>query len=174
MIRRPPRSTRTDTLFPYTTLFRSRRGDGATDRTAILAGHGRGRRPALRSGPALAPGKPPCRGDDCDPAGAVPHNGAMPDTLPAWLAYLARQHPRSIAMGLDRVRDVAGRMRLARPARQVITVGGTNGKGSTVAFIEAIACAAGWKVGAYTSPHLLAYNERVRIDGRDADDASLV
>src|SRR3546814_16475094 len=98
----------------------------------------------------------------------------MPDTLPDWLAYIERQHPRSIAMGLDRVRDVAGRMGLARPARQVITVGGTNGKGSTVAFIEAIACAAGWKVGAYTSPHLLAYNERVRIDGRDADDAPLV
>src|SRR3546814_13690932 len=65
-------------------------------------------------------------------------------------------------------------MGLARPARHVITVGGTNGKGSTVAFIEAIARAAGWKVGAYTSPHLLAYNERVRIDGHDADDASLV
>ena len=53
-------------------------------------------------------------------------------------------------------------------------VGGTNGKGSTVAFIEAIARAAGWKVGAYTSPHLLAYNERVRIDGSDIDDATLV
>src|SRR3546814_336238 len=58
--------------------------------------------------------------------------------------------------------------------RHVITVGGTNGKGSTVSFSEAIGRAAGWKVGAYTSPHLLAYNERVRIDGHDADDASLV
>src|SRR3546814_4369620 len=77
-------------------------------------------------------------------------------------------------MGRERVREVAARMGLARPARHVITVGGTNGKGSTVAFIEAIARAAGWKVGAYTSPHLLAYNERVRIDGHDADDASLV
>ena len=53
-------------------------------------------------------------------------------------------------------------------------VGGTNGKGSTVAFIEAIARAHGWKVGAYTSPHLLAYNERVRIDGNDAKDAELI
>ena len=53
-------------------------------------------------------------------------------------------------------------------------VGGTNGKGSTVAFIEAIARAAGWKVGAYTSPHLLRYNERVRIDGQEVDDAALV
>src|SRR3546814_17044125 len=87
-----------------------------------------------------------------------------PATLPDWLAYIERQHPRSIDMGLERVREVAGRMELARPARQVITVGGTNGKGSTVAFIEAIACAAGWKVGAYTQPPLLAYHERVRHD----------
>jgi dihydrofolate synthase/folylpolyglutamate synthase len=56
----------------------------------------------------------------------------------------------------------------------VITVAGTNGKGSTVAFIEAIGRAAGWKVGAYTSPHLLRYNERVRVDGGEAPDAELV
>jgi hypothetical protein len=97
-----------------------------------------------------------------------------PITLADWLAYIERQHPRSIDMGLERVREIAGRMRLGRPGRHVITVGGTNGKGSTVAFIEAIARAAGWRVGAYTSPHLLAYNERVRIDGRNADDAALV
>ena len=65
-------------------------------------------------------------------------------------------------------------MGLGKPAPCVITVGGTNGKGSTVAFIEAIARASGLRVGAYTSPHLLAYNERVRIDGRDAGDAELV
>jgi dihydrofolate synthase/folylpolyglutamate synthase len=97
-----------------------------------------------------------------------------PITLADWLAYIERQHPKSIDMGLERVHEVAGHMQLGRPGRHVVTVGGTNGKGSTVAFIEAIARAAGWKVGAYTSPHLLAYNERVRIDGRDADDASLV
>jgi dihydrofolate synthase/folylpolyglutamate synthase len=97
-----------------------------------------------------------------------------PRSLADWLAYIERQHPRSIAMGLDRVRTVAQRMQLQRPARKVITVAGTNGKGSTVAFIEAIARAAGWRVGAYTSPHLLAYNERVRIDGVDAGDAELV
>ena len=95
-------------------------------------------------------------------------------TLDEWLAYIERQHPKSIDMGLDRVREVAGRIGLGRPARHVITVGGTNGKGSTVAFIEAIARAAGWRVGAYTSPHLLAYNERVRLDGHDTDDARLV
>ena len=98
----------------------------------------------------------------------------MPSTLAEWLAHIERQHPKSIDMGLERVREVATRMRLRTPARKVVTVGGTNGKGSTVAFIESIARAAGWKTGAYTSPHLLAYNERVRIDGRDAIDADLM
>ena len=96
------------------------------------------------------------------------------DSLPHWLEKLERQHPRAIDLGLERVRDVAQRMRLGKPARCAITVGGTNGKGSTVAFIEAIARASGLRVGAYTSPHLLAYNERVRIDGRDAGDDELV
>ncbi len=94
--------------------------------------------------------------------------------LSDWLDHIQGQHPKTIAMGLDRVRAVAERMRLPKPARYAITVGGTNGKGSTVAFLEAIARAAGWRVGAYTSPHLLRYNERVRIDGEDADDASLI
>ena len=98
----------------------------------------------------------------------------MTRLLSDWLACIEAQHPKSIDMGLERVREVSERMRLRKPARHVITVGGTNGKGSTVVFIEAIARAQGWKVGAYTSPHLLRYNERVRIDGRDADDAALV
>ena len=97
-----------------------------------------------------------------------------PQTLADWLAQLERQHPRAIDLGLERVREVAQRMELGRPAPCVITVGGTNGKGSTVAFIEAIARASGLHVGAYTSPHLLAYNERVRIDGRDVGDVELV
>jgi dihydrofolate synthase/folylpolyglutamate synthase len=97
-----------------------------------------------------------------------------PAGLRQWLAHIERQHPQSIELGLDRVRAVAARMGLTRPARKVVTVGGTNGKGSTVAFIDAIARAAGWRAGAYTSPHLLAYNERVRIDGADAGDAALV
>lgn len=95
-------------------------------------------------------------------------------TLAEWLEYIERQHPKSIDMGLERVREVAARMGLARPADRVVTVGGTNGKGSTVSFLEAIAREAGWRVGCYTSPHLLAYNERVRIDGRDAGDGELV
>lgn len=98
----------------------------------------------------------------------------MTRTLADWLSYIERIHPRSIDMGLERIRIVAGDLALSRPAKRVVTVGGTNGKGSTVAFIEAIARAAGWKVGAYTSPHLLAYNERVRIDGADVADTDLV
>ena len=94
--------------------------------------------------------------------------------LDAWLAHQQLQHPDAIALGLDRARVVAHRLGLGRPARYVITVAGTNGKGSTVAFIEAIARAAGLLVGAYSSPHLLRYNERVRIDGEDAKDDALV
>ena len=94
--------------------------------------------------------------------------------LEQWLEHQQRVHPQSIALGLERVAAVAARLGLPRPARHVITVGGTNGKGSTVAFLEAIARAAGLRVGAYTSPHLLRYNERVRIDGQEASDAALV
>ena len=95
-------------------------------------------------------------------------------SLDEWLDYQLRTHPQSIAMGLDRVRAVAQRLGLGHPGKQVITVGGTNGKGSAVAFIEAIALAAGLRVGAFTSPHLLRYNERVRVQGEQASDAALV
>jgi dihydrofolate synthase / folylpolyglutamate synthase len=97
-----------------------------------------------------------------------------PQTLSDWLAYIEQQHPATIDMGLDRVRAVARALELGAPGRHTVVVGGTNGKGSTVAFIEAIGRAAGWKVGAYTSPHLLRYNERVRIDGEDVSDTALI
>lgn len=91
-----------------------------------------------------------------------------------WLDYQQRVHPRTVALGLDRVRAVWTRLGAPAPAPVVITVGGTNGKGSTVAFLEAMLAADGKRVGAYTSPHLLTYNERVRILGDDAEDAALV
>ncbi len=94
--------------------------------------------------------------------------------LAAWLDHQQRVHPRAIALGLDRVREVWTRLGAPAPAPVVITIGGTNGKGSTVAFLEAMLVADGKRVGAYTSPHLLNYNERVRVAGRDADDAALV
>lgn len=98
----------------------------------------------------------------------------MQRSLSDWLAFIEQQHPQTIALGLDRVREVAARMQLRKPARQVVTVAGTNGKGSTVAFLDAIARAQGLNVGAYTSPHLHRYNERVCINGVAVDDAQLV
>jgi len=93
-------------------------------------------------------------------------------TLAEWLAYLERLHPSTIELGLERVDQVRRRLDLA-PAFPLITVGGTNGKGSTCAMLEAILHAAGYRVGCYTSPHLLVYNERVRVGKRMASDAEL-
>ena len=98
----------------------------------------------------------------------------MTRTLDEWLDYQQRIHPRSVELGLGRVGEVWQRMGAPRPAPVVICVGGTNGKGSTVAFLEAMLAADGKRVGCYTSPHLLRYNERVRVLGVDADDAALV
>ena len=95
-----------------------------------------------------------------------------PTSLAAWLAYLETLHPKAISLGLERVRAVHDRLALA-PACPVVTVTGTNGKGSTSAFVERMLSAGGYRVGLYTSPHLLRYNERVRIAGAEATDAEL-
>jgi dihydrofolate synthase/folylpolyglutamate synthase len=97
---------------------------------------------------------------------------ALPADLAGWLAYVERQHPQTIALGLDRVAAVRDALALPKWC-PILMVGGTNGKGSVCAMLEAILLAAGYRVGTYTSPHLLRYNERVRIDGREADDAAL-
>jgi dihydrofolate synthase/folylpolyglutamate synthase len=96
----------------------------------------------------------------------------IPRTLDDWLAFISAQHPSAIALGLERVREVWERMGLTHPV--VITVGGTNGKGSTCAFLEQILSEAGYRVGLYTSPHITRYNERVRVGLAEADDLSLV
>jgi dihydrofolate synthase/folylpolyglutamate synthase len=98
---------------------------------------------------------------------------SRPATLDAWLAYLETLHPKAIAMGLARVDAVFERLgtRIECP---VITVTGTNGKGSTCAMLEAMLRSAGYRVGLYTSPHLLRYNERVHITGSDAIDDDLL
>jgi dihydrofolate synthase/folylpolyglutamate synthase len=95
-----------------------------------------------------------------------------PKTLTEWLEYLERLHPKTIELGLARVAEVRRRMAL-NPSFPIIAVGGTNGKGSTCAMLEAMLHAAGYRVGCYTSPHLLDYNERVRIGRQQANDAEL-
>jgi len=95
-----------------------------------------------------------------------------PETLDEWLAYIEQLHPQAIAMGLERVQNVRRGLALD-PGFPLITVGGTNGKGSCCAMLEAVLSHAGYRVGCYTSPHLLRYNERVRIGGREADDGAL-
>ncbi|MET1079136.1 MAG: bifunctional tetrahydrofolate synthase/dihydrofolate synthase [Pseudomonas sp.] len=94
-------------------------------------------------------------------------------SLAEWLAYLEQLHPSAIDMGLERSRQVAERLGLGRPAPRVITVTGTNGKGSTCAFLAALLQTQGLSVGVYSSPHLLRYNERVQIRGEQASDAAL-
>jgi len=81
--------------------------------------------------------------------------------------------PREIDLGLERVATVLARLKLTRPGFTLITVAGTNGKGSSVAMLEAILLAAGYRVGSYTSPHLLRYNERIKLDGQPVNDAML-
>lgn len=95
-------------------------------------------------------------------------------TLADWLTLQQGVHARSIDLGLERVRQVAQRLGLLQPAHATIIVGGTNGKGSTVAHLEALAAAAGLRCGVFTSPHLVRYEERIRIAGREATAAELV
>ena len=94
-------------------------------------------------------------------------------TLAQWLEYIEGLHPKAIAMGLERVALVRDAMRTPQFNGPVITVGGTNGKGSTCAMLESILMAAGYRTGLYTSPHLLCYNERVRVNGQEVSDEAL-
>lgn len=97
----------------------------------------------------------------------------LPTNLAAWLDYIEALHPKSIAMGLDRVNVVKQRLNL-NPQFPIVIVAGTNGKGSTCAMLEHIYLAAGYSVGSYSSPHLLRYNERVRLNSQEVSDEDLV
>jgi dihydrofolate synthase/folylpolyglutamate synthase len=97
----------------------------------------------------------------------------LPTNLAAWLDYIEALHPKSIAMGLDRVNVVKQRLNL-NPQFPIVIVAGTNGKGSTCAMLEHIYHAAGYSVGSYSSPHLLRYNERVRLNSQEVSDEDLV
>lgn len=99
---------------------------------------------------------------------------SLPDSLADCLSLLERMHPTSIDLGLERCREVWTRMGEPRPAPRVFMVAGTNGKGSVVATLCALLTALGYRVGSYTSPHLLEYNERVRVNGEMASDQTLL
>ena len=99
-------------------------------------------------------------------------SATAPQSLSDWLSYLERNHPSAIDMGLDRVARVRDRLGLM-PAFPIVAVAGTNGKGSVCAMLESILSGAGYKVGVYTSPHLLRYNERVRVEGQETADETL-
>ena len=96
------------------------------------------------------------------------------NNLQDWLSWQENLNPKTIDLGLDRVQLVLKSLGLSSTfVCPVITVAGTNGKGSAVALCESILRAAGYSVGCYTSPHLFAYNERIRIDGQNISDARL-
>jgi dihydrofolate synthase/folylpolyglutamate synthase len=95
-------------------------------------------------------------------------------TLAEWLDLQESVHPRAIDLGLERVTEVAHRLGVAAPAFRVLTVGGTNGKGSVAAHADALLRALGTRAGLFTSPHLLRYNERIRVMGAEAGDAELI
>jgi dihydrofolate synthase/folylpolyglutamate synthase len=94
-------------------------------------------------------------------------------TLAEWLAWQETLHSSEIELGLERCRRVAEAMGLLQPAYRVVSVAGTNGKGSSVAMLDLILRKAGYRVGCYSSPHLVRYNERVRVNGVEASDAAL-
>ncbi|MEM7206756.1 MAG: bifunctional tetrahydrofolate synthase/dihydrofolate synthase [Pseudomonadota bacterium] len=94
-------------------------------------------------------------------------------SLGEWLAWLEQLHPNTIDLGLERVGHVARESGVDKPIFPIITVAGTNGKGSVCAFLDSMLSAAGYRVGVYTSPHLFTYNERVRVCGQQSSDAEL-
>lgn len=96
------------------------------------------------------------------------------NTLSEWLQYLETQHSKAIDMGLARVQQVAQAANILDLHCPIITVAGTNGKGSTVATLTAIYCAAGYKVGTYTSPHITYFNERIALNGHMVTDDVLI
>jgi dihydrofolate synthase/folylpolyglutamate synthase len=95
-------------------------------------------------------------------------------TLLQWLEFISNTHPSEIEMGLARIKTVFNALNLNYHATKIVLVAGTNGKGSTVAMIEASLLSLGYRVGTYTSPHIFSYNERVRIDGENVSDSVLV
>ena len=99
---------------------------------------------------------------------SIPH---ATSPLASWLFYLENLHGKTIDLGLERVSQVAARLAVLKPAPFVFTVAGTNGKGTTCRTLEAMLMAAGYRVGVYSSPHLVRYTERVRVQGQELTEA---
>lgn len=102
-------------------------------------------------------------------------NNSIPQAtspLVTWLSYLENLHSKTIDMGLERVSQVAARLNVLKPAPFVFTVAGTNGKGTTCRTLESMLMAAGYKVGVYSSPHLVRYTERVRIQNTELPESA--
>jgi len=105
---------------------------------------------------------------------ATPSDMPNSTKLTDWLDWLLAMHPSEIDLGIDRVQAVAKKMNLLPYPMPVISVAGTNGKGSSVAMLSAIYEAAGYQVGVYTSPHIIRFNERIRLEGRQATDLEII
>ena len=110
---------------------------------------------------------------------SIPNPGSKSDrlrfnSLEKWLTWQESLHFTAIELGLERCRRVADNMGLLKPAYTVISVAGTNGKGSSITMLDQILRNEGYQVGRYTSPHLLNYNERICINGNEVSDAELV
>jgi dihydrofolate synthase/folylpolyglutamate synthase len=96
------------------------------------------------------------------------------DTVNEWLEWQQTVHPLNIDFKLERILSVYEKLDVTKVAKKIITVAGTNGKGSTVSFLESILCKNNINVGTFTSPHILKYNERIKINGKEIDDESLL
>ena len=96
------------------------------------------------------------------------------NTVDKWLDWQQTVHPLNIDFKLERILSVYKKLNISKIANKIITVAGTNGKGSTVSFLESVLNAKKYRVGTFTSPHILRYNERIKINGIEIDDESLL
>ena len=96
------------------------------------------------------------------------------DNLSDWLTYINSNRPKEGDFGLERLEDIYSEIVQSPLARKTILVGGTNGKGSTIEFLKNFLLSAGYKTGSYTSPHLLEFNERIKINDKSVEDKKII
>lgn len=108
------------------------------------------------------------------PSTITPSPAGLPEDLQSWLQRLELAHPQEIDLGLERVAAVAKGLAVLNPDAEVVTIGGTNGKGSVAASVAALADSVGYRVGLYSSPHFVRFNERIKVAGIEATDSDLI